>query len=83
MPDCTQGEVQRRYATRAGAASNSCCVSARRFISFDRRRWCSFDRKPVTQLGIEVRRQDGETVLTGEAWCYTFSGPADAEASLE
>lgn len=30
------------------------------------------DRKPVTQLGIEVVRQDGETVLTGEAWCYTF-----------
>lgn len=30
--------------------------------------------KPVTQLGIRVRRQDGETVLEGEAWCYTF-GP--------
>ena len=30
--------------------------------------------KPVTQLGIIVRRQDGETVLEGEAWCYTFSG---------
>lgn len=30
------------------------------------------DRKPVTQLGIEVRREDGETVLEGEAWCYTF-----------
>lgn len=29
--------------------------------------------KPVTQLGIRVRRQDGETVLEGEAWCYTFS----------
>jgi acyl dehydratase len=29
--------------------------------------------KPVTQLGIHVRRQDGETVLEGEAWCYTFS----------
>ncbi|HEV8123538.1 MAG TPA: MaoC family dehydratase [Gemmatimonadales bacterium] len=28
--------------------------------------------KPVTQLGIKVRRQDGETVLEGEAWCYTF-----------
>ncbi len=40
------------------------------------------DRKPVTQLGIEVLRQDGETVLTGEAWCYTFSGPADDKASL-
>jgi acyl dehydratase len=30
------------------------------------------DSKPVTQLGIEVRREGGETVLTGEAWCYTF-----------
>jgi len=31
--------------------------------------------KPVTQLGLTVRRQDGETVLEGEAWCYTFAGP--------
>jgi acyl dehydratase len=30
--------------------------------------------KPVTQLGIRVTRQDGETVLEGEAWCYTFEG---------
>lgn len=29
--------------------------------------------KPVTQLAITVRRQDGEVVLQGEAWCYTFS----------
>ncbi len=28
--------------------------------------------KPVTQLKITVVRQDGETVLEGEAWCYTF-----------
>jgi acyl dehydratase len=28
--------------------------------------------KPVTQLKIVIRRQDGETVLDGEAWCYTF-----------
>jgi acyl dehydratase len=28
--------------------------------------------KPVTQLRFTVRRQDGETVLEGEAWCYTF-----------
>lgn len=28
--------------------------------------------KPVTQLRVRVRRQDGETVLDGEAWCYTF-----------
>lgn len=31
--------------------------------------------KPVCQLSIRVRRQDGETVLEGEAWCYTFPGP--------
>jgi len=30
--------------------------------------------KPVTQLRIVVRRQTGEVVLDGEAWCYTFSG---------
>ena len=30
--------------------------------------------KPVTQLRFEVRRQGGELVLEGEAWCYTFSG---------
>lgn len=28
--------------------------------------------KPVTQLKVMIRRQDGETVLDGEAWCYTF-----------
>src|SRR5678815_1696445 len=28
--------------------------------------------KPVTQLGIVITREDGETVLEGEAWCYTF-----------
>ena len=33
--------------------------------------------KPVSQLAIEVVRQDGETVLAGEAWCYTFSPRAD------
>jgi len=32
--------------------------------------------KPVTQLDVVVRRQTGETVLEGEAWCYTFSGDA-------
>lgn len=32
------------------------------------------EKKPVTQLKIAVKRQDGETVLEGEAWCYTFSG---------
>ena len=30
--------------------------------------------KPVTQLAVKVTRQDGELVLDGEAWCYTFSG---------
>src|SRR6187551_915635 len=29
--------------------------------------------KPVTQLRIVVTRQTGETVLEGEAWCYTFT----------
>ena len=33
--------------------------------------------KPVTQLRILVTRQTGETVLEGEAWCYTF-GDSDA-----
>jgi len=31
------------------------------------------DSKPVTQLKVKVFRQDGEIVLEGEAWCYTFS----------
>jgi len=30
--------------------------------------------KPVTQFRFEIHRQDGELVLEGEAWCYTFSG---------
>ncbi len=29
--------------------------------------------KPVTQLKITVKRQNGEIVLDGEAWCYTFN----------
>jgi acyl dehydratase len=28
--------------------------------------------KPVTQLKVAVQREDGTTVLEGEAWCYTF-----------
>jgi acyl dehydratase len=28
--------------------------------------------KPVSQLAVRVQRQDGETVLEGEAWCYRF-----------
>lgn len=31
------------------------------------------ESKPVTQLKINVKRHDGEIVLEGEAWCYTFS----------
>jgi acyl dehydratase len=29
--------------------------------------------KPVTHLRVQVVNQRGETVLEGEAWCYTFS----------
>ncbi|PYP46542.1 MAG: acyl dehydratase [Gemmatimonadetes bacterium] len=32
------------------------------------------ETKPVCQLGIKVTRETGETVLEGEAWCYTFEG---------
>jgi acyl dehydratase len=28
--------------------------------------------KPVTQLKMIITRQGGDTVLEGEAWCYTF-----------
>lgn len=35
--------------------------------------------KPVTQIHITVTRQTGQTVLEGEAWCYTFS-PEDSGA---
>lgn len=34
------------------------------------------ESKPVTQLGLTVTRQSGETVLEGEAWCYTLSPEA-------
>jgi len=30
------------------------------------------DSKPVCQLRMTVAREDGETVLEGEAWCYRF-----------
>ena len=36
--------------------------------------------KPVTQLKIQVTRQTGETVLEGEAWCYTMQ-PQQASVS--
>ena len=35
--------------------------------------------KPVTQLKVAIRRQTGETVLEGEAWCYTFGPGASNE----
>ncbi len=38
------------------------------------------DTKPVCELKVTVRRQDGETVLEGSAWCYTFSGNQRPEA---
>jgi acyl dehydratase len=31
------------------------------------------DAKPVTHLSVRIWQQDGQTVLEGEAWCYTFS----------
>jgi acyl dehydratase len=31
------------------------------------------EKKPVTQIKATVRRQDGEVVLEGECWCYTFA----------
>jgi acyl dehydratase len=31
------------------------------------------ETKPVTQLKMVITRQSGETVLQGEAWCYTFA----------
>ncbi len=34
------------------------------------------ETKPVTKLRIVVTRQSGETVLEGEAVCYTFSAEA-------
>ena len=34
--------------------------------------------KPVSRLGVRVTRQTGETVLEGEAWCYTATPAAAA-----
>lgn len=36
--------------------------------------------KPVCRLGVRVTRQTGETVLDGEAWCYTFRPASDSTA---
>lgn len=33
--------------------------------------------KPVTELAVRVLRQDGELVLEGQAWCYTFRPEPD------
>jgi acyl dehydratase len=33
--------------------------------------------KPVTQLKVAITRQTGETVLEGEAWCYTMRPTTD------
>lgn len=35
------------------------------------------ETKPVSLLRVQVQRQSGETVLEGEAWCYTFSSDAE------
>ena len=35
------------------------------------------ETKPVCQLEVKVTRDDGETVLEGEAWCYTMSPDRD------
>ena len=32
--------------------------------------------KPVSRLAINIRRQDGEVVLDGEAWCYRMQPAA-------
>jgi acyl dehydratase len=34
------------------------------------------ETKPVTQISARIVRQDGTTVLEGEAWCYTMQ-PSD------
>jgi acyl dehydratase len=36
--------------------------------------------KPVTELRVEVVRQDGQQVLEGTAWCYTFPGAPAVKA---
>ena len=35
------------------------------------------ESKPVTELAVTVTRSDGEIVLEGTAWCYTFSPSSD------
>ena len=33
--------------------------------------------KPVCQLRVVIKREDGEMVLEGEAWCYTLAAKDD------
>lgn len=35
------------------------------------------ESKPVCQLAVRVRRDDEETVLEGEAWCYRMTPTED------
>jgi acyl dehydratase len=35
--------------------------------------------KPVSRIGVRIVRSDGDTVLEGDAWCYT-ARPAVAQA---
>jgi acyl dehydratase len=34
--------------------------------------------KPVTRISVHIVRSDGETVLEGNAWCYTATAAVDA-----
>jgi acyl dehydratase len=33
--------------------------------------------KPVSRIGVRIVRTDGETVLEGDAWCYTATPVTD------
>ena len=37
------------------------------------------DSKPVCRLRVKVTREEGETVLEGEAWCYRFFSTAGSK----
>jgi acyl dehydratase len=39
--------------------------------------------KPVCEMAVRVERQDGEVVLEGVAWCYTFGSPRTEGAGSE
>jgi acyl dehydratase len=41
------------------------------------------ETKPVTHLQVRVTRDSGETVLEGEAWCYTFGTEGSSLAARE